>query len=263
MTEKTGIMRSRLIFSDGSKSQQKEPLMRVVLRFLPTAILIGLLGGQVEAGLMLKLSDTTDLASVTIVDNGIGDLSPDLGVVNFSGNVGEFNVNVSTGLSTPVLGSGLLPQMDLNSIDAKLTGSKADVLTIQLTDTGWGPTLTPTTLTQEVGGTKSGSIASVMFNTFVDPTNTSFGTGAGTIKGTTLTFSGSPYSGTNSFQYGPLSGLYSVTEVATISANAGSGSVSYDLAIAAVPEPSSLTLAGFGIVAGIGLVYRKRRRASV
>jgi LPXTG-motif cell wall-anchored protein len=237
--------------------------MRVMLRFLPTAILIGLLGGRAEAGLILKLSDTADLASVTIVDNGIGDLSSDLGVVTFAGKVGEFNVNVSTGLSSPVIGSGLFPQMDLNSIDAKPTGSKADVLTIQLTYTGWGPTLTPTTLTQEVGGTLSGSIASVKFNTFVDPTNTAFGTGAGTIKGTALTFSGSPYSGTNNLQYGPLSGLYSVTEVGTISAHVGSGSVSYDFALAPVPEPSSLTLAGFGILAGIGLVYRKRRRASV
>ena len=211
---------------------------------------------------MLKLSDSADLASVTIVDNGIGDLSPELGVVTFGGKVGEFQVNVSTGLSWPILGNGSLPQMDLNSIDAKVTGSKADVLTIQLTGTGWAPTSSPTTLTQEVGGTLSGSIFSVKFNTFIDPTNANFGTGAGTFHGTALTFSGSPYSGTNDLHYGPLSGLYSVTEVATISAHAGPGSVSYDFSVAAVPEPSSLTLAGFGILAGGGLVYRKRRRAA-
>ena len=83
--------------------------MRVVLRFLPAALLMGVLGGRAEAGLVLKLSDTADLASVTIVDNGLGDLSPDMGVVTFAGPLGEFHVNVSTGLSTPVLGSGLLP----------------------------------------------------------------------------------------------------------------------------------------------------------
>jgi hypothetical protein len=237
--------------------------MRVLSLCLPAAILIGVFGGRAEAGLILKLSDTADLASVTIVDNGLGDLSPDLGVVTFAGKVGEFKVNVSTGLSTPILGSGLLPQMDLNSVDAKITGSKADVLTIQLSETGWGHTLSPTTLAQEVGGTLSGSIFSVKFNTFVDPTNASFGTGAGTIHGTALAFSSSPYSGTDNFQYGAMSGLYSVTEVATISAHAGSGSVSYDFSVAAVPEPSSLTLAGFGILAGIGVVYRRSRRAAV
>src|SRR3954468_23837829 len=114
--------------------------MRMLLRFVPAVILVGVLGGRLEAGLILKLSDATDLASVTIMDNGAGDLSPELGVVTFAGKVGEFSVNVSTGVSRPVLGSGLLPQMDLNSFDAKLSGSKADVLTIQLTDTGWGST---------------------------------------------------------------------------------------------------------------------------
>jgi hypothetical protein len=118
-------------------------------------------------------------------------------------------------------------------------------------------------ITQEVGGTLSGSIFSVNFNTFVDPTNTGFGTGAGTTHGTALTFSSSPYSGTDNLQYGAMSSLYSVTEVATISAHAGSGSVSYDFSVAAVPEPSSLTLAGFGILAGIGAVYRRSRRAAV
>jgi LPXTG-motif cell wall-anchored protein len=235
--------------------------MRVILRFLPAAILIGILGGRVEAGLILSLSDTTDLALVTIADNGIGDLSPALGVVTFAGQVGEFKINVSTGLSWPVMGSGLLPQMDLNSIDAKLTGSAADVLTIKLTYTGWGPTNTPTTLVQEAGGTLTGSIASVKLNTFVDPANAEFGTGAGTIAGTAMTFTGSPYSGTNSFQYGALSDPYSVTEVATISANAGAGSLSYDCAVSAVPEPSSLTLAGLGILAGAGLAYRRKRKA--
>jgi hypothetical protein len=50
--------------------------MRVVLRFLPVALLMGVLGSRAEAGLMLRLSDTADLASVTIADNGLGDLSP-------------------------------------------------------------------------------------------------------------------------------------------------------------------------------------------
>src|SRR4051794_20215865 len=211
--------------------------MRVTVRLLAAVILIGAFGGRVDAGLILKLSDSADGASFTIIDNGVGDLSPDLGVVTFGGKVGEFSVNVSTGVSRPILGNGLLPQMDLNSFDAKLSGSKADVLTIQLTDTSWGPTIHPTTLTQEVGGTLSGSITSVVFNTFVDPTNANFGTGAGTTHGTALSFSSSPYSGTNNFQYGALAGPYSVTEVATIGAHAGSGSVSFDFALAPVPEP--------------------------
>ena len=237
--------------------------MRVMLRVMFAMVLLSLLGGQAEAGLILMLSDTADNASVTIVDNGIGDMSSDLGVVTFVGKIGEFSVNVSTGLSSPVIGSGLLPQLDLNSVDAKLTGSKADVLTIKLTDTGWAPTIHSTTLTQEVGGTLSGSIASVNFNTFVDPTNMAFGTGAGTSSGTALAFSSSPYSGSNNLQYGPMGGPYSLTEVAVLSAHAGAGNVSYDFAVAAVPEPSSLVMAGFAVLAGLGVVYRKTRRAPV
>src|SRR5207248_7473366 len=144
-----------------------------------------------------------------------------------------------------VLGTGTLPEMDLNSIDTKLTGSKADTLTIKLTSTGWAPTLTPGVLTLETGGTLSGSIKSVMFNTFIDPTNTAFGTGAGTLKGTALTFTTSFYSGASSVAHGALSQPYSVTQVLTIQAAAGGGNISYDYALTTVPEPSSLTLSAF------------------
>jgi hypothetical protein len=231
---------------------------------MPAAMLIGMLSGagRAEAGLALSLSDTADLASVTIHDNGPGDLNPTTGVLLFSGTVGEFAINVTTGESKPVLGNGSLPEMDLNSVNTKLSGSKADTLIIKLTDTDWSPTKTSTILTQSVGGTLNHSITSATFNTYIDPKNNEFGTGAGTIKGTALTFTSSAFSGMNDLTYGALSGPYSVTQVVTIVAGAGLGTVSYDFALTPVPEPSSLTLSGVAILAGLSLAYRRSRRKS-
>src|SRR4051812_33039175 len=152
--------------------------MRRIRRFVPTAVLIVALGqaGRAEAGVLLRLTDTADAVSVTIADNGVGDANPLVGAVTYIGAVGEFGLNVTTGISRPILGGGVLPDMDLNSVEVKFSGTKADTLTIMLTDTGWNPTLTPTLLTQEVGGTKAGSIGAVTFNSFIDPANGAFGT---------------------------------------------------------------------------------------
>jgi len=50
--------------------------------------------------------------------------------------------------------------------------------------------------------------------------------------------------------------------VANITARAGLGDVSFDFRLAPVPEPSSLTLAGFAILAGLGVAHRHRRRTA-
>jgi hypothetical protein len=229
-------------------------------RFWLAAILggVALLGATspARADFELMLSDTADGASVTIHDNGIGDLNPLAGVITFSGTVGEFAINVTTGESKPVLGSPTQAKMDLNSVDTKLIGSKADTLTIKLSDTDFGPTAAGT-LKQEVGGTFSGSVTSASFTSYKDPSNTDFGMGGTATP--TLTFTTSPFSGSSAASH-PAYTVYSMTQVATIVASGGAGNISFDLETTNfVPEPSSMALAGLGALCLIGYGLRRRK----
>lgn len=209
-----------------------------------------------RATMQLMLSDTTDSQSVTITDNGVGDLNPLLGVVTFSGTVGEFAINVTTGESKPILGSATQPMMDINSLDTKLIGSAADTLTIKLTDQNFGPTSGATTLLESIGGTFNQSIQSVSYQAFQDPGNALFGM---TNAGTLLSFSSSPFKGTGFLTYGAASN-YSLTQVVTIAAGAGVGTASFDAALDPTPEPATVTMAFIGLPLMGFMAYRSRRR---
>jgi hypothetical protein len=217
--------------------------------------------GRADAGFKMMLSDSLDGASVTIADNGPGDLNPAVGAITFSGTVGEFAINVSSGLSKPILGSPSVPDMTLSSLNTKLTGSAADTLTIKLTDTDFAPFFDAELLAMDAGGTLSGSITSVKLQAFVDPTNTEFGTLG---PGAQLTFSTSPFSGSSSVGVGPLTAPYSLTIVDTITAGAGAGSINFahDVEVIPIPEPASLTLLSLGALGLLGYGWRKRRQAA-
>lgn len=60
----------------------------------------------------LQLSDGT--TTITVTDQGIGDIDGNTGVIVFHGSIGAFNINVTTGITKPVLGSPTQPVLDLN-----------------------------------------------------------------------------------------------------------------------------------------------------
>ena len=64
-----------------------------------------------------------------------GDANALAGVLVFSGSIGDFNVNVTTGITRHLLGSSTDPVLDLNSID--VTVAAGGVLTIEFTETGF------------------------------------------------------------------------------------------------------------------------------
>src|SRR5262245_9232935 len=115
-------------------------MKRYMRIFVVTGLILGLgvLGrvAPADAVPQLRLSDGVTTVNAT----GSG------GVVTFSGSVGVFTVNVTTGISHNIV------SLDLNSIDFS-TGPGH--LTIQLTDTGF------TSLgagTMAIGGTSTGSV---------------------------------------------------------------------------------------------------------
>ncbi len=183
-----------------------------------------------------QLSLVSGVNSVTIVDVG------NVGTITFSGPLGNFVVNVTTGITKPILGSATAPQMDLNSVNvtSQLLGG---TIQIMFTDTDFiGPVAG--FFQAMIGGTTQGT---VVFNTYLDPGNVPFGTAIALTP--TATFTPGAFSGTfNSSSILPVLTTYSLTEVVTITQGAQSAT-SFDAHLSTVPEPSALLLLGTGLSA--------------
>ncbi len=139
-----------------------------------------------SATMQLRVSDGTPAGTIIIIDQGIDDADPTLGVVSYSGPVGsQWLITVNTGVTKPALGSAAQPDIDLNSYD--ISSESGGVLTVELTEseyTGSGPA------TANIGGNTTGTVS---VRTFVDYANTPFG--KGTLIANQGPFTGGVFSG--------------------------------------------------------------------
>ncbi len=200
----------------------------------------------------LQLSD--GVTTKTVSDEGLGDgLSGTAGAVMFSGSVGNFIVNVTTGLSKPLLGSATYPSLDLSSVNVSSIGG--GTLTIMLTDTDFLSS-TPFLIRSEIGGVASGNIS---YKSYFDASNAAFGTAnlLGNLGSYSGAFSGSSLD--NMTAIGP----YSLTLAATVT-HPGGGSwpqaTSFNATLR-VPEPGTVTLLGVGLLI-VGLYSWRKRGAA-
>jgi len=207
---------------------------------------------SVHAMPALKLSDGS--TTIMIVDEGPNDALPGIiGGVGYLGPVGVFNINVTTGFTTPLIGTPELPMLNLNSFGVSSSGS-GGTLTIMFTETGFGPIAAPVFETR-VGGTNRGTVS---FNTYVNNTNTAFGTE--TLIGSFGTNNAGAFSGSTSSIFSP-SDPFSMTAVATINHGSGNKASSFGLNINVVPEPisSALFIIGGAILGGRYYFKRKNK----
>jgi hypothetical protein len=238
--------------------------------FLPfAAVLVGaaVLGApsQAHADFLMRISDGVAADTLLIRDNtaaGVAttggtttnaDGNATLGVIVFSGSIGEWAIVVNTGMSTPVLTPP--GHMDLNFVATKLAGSAAQNLTIEITDQGF--TSSPLPMLASMGGTLSGSVSKVVFETGFSNSNTPF-TGAQTSQ----TFTISPFAGSAAML---VSGStpYSLTERVIITGGEGAGTTSADGELTVVPAPATLALALAGMpLVGFGAWVRRRKIAA-
>jgi hypothetical protein len=172
------------------------------------------------------------------------------GAASFNGVVGQWNINLTNGLSS---GPGI-SSMDLSSIDATATPN-ATSLVIELTDNGF--TTPNSAWTMEISAhTVSGS-GTAQFDAFTDA-NTLFDR---TIPiGTLGPFAAPPgfdHSGT--FSATPSTNPYELTEVVTLMAGPNGVQWSTDSSIRPAREPASLTLLGSALI-GLGWLTRRRRK---
>lgn len=188
-------------------------------------------GLAANAGLILTL-ETGDGASASASDDD-GD-----GLVLFNGALGSWLVNVTTGLTNPIIGSDSVDEIDLNSVNVS---GGTGTLTITLTRTGLERS--PSQWTANLGGTTSGTID---FATLLN------GVAISEYSASTAGFSDS--------DGGQIDELepYSLSLVATLN-HAGANQVSsFDYHVK-VPEPSTLALLGSGLLLA-GWAGRRRSR---
>lgn len=193
----------------------------------------------------LKLS--SGASSVDILDGSAGDANPLAGVVTFIGAVGNWTVNVSTGVN------GSTPLLDLNSVDS--TAGLPQVNPIQISFSDDGLSLTPSLVFAAGGTVNSHATPTVTFQAF---TGTSKFDTSNQI-GSTLTFHTAGYSGSTS---GPIGASdTSATIVATIDLGSstafGSGSFDSSLEKIETPEPASISMLG-GVLLILGGALRRR-----
>jgi hypothetical protein len=205
--------------------------------------------------------------TVSVPDNGSGDIDPTVGVITFTGPVGVYSTNITTGFSNEP-GDTFGGLLQISSLNAHNGSGGQATLTATLEDTSFTqPATTSLALGSSLGLTVLRSTAgdSLSFQSYADPSNTQGGTavttGVQSFTFPTVSTSTSFSDTATSVQF-TGSGPYSMKNVTSLTLSAlGQLNVSGTTTVSAtsgVPEPASLgmLLVGTGVLA-----LRRRRRA--
>ena len=214
-----------------------------MFKVLPLIVASGaILGPGAANALTIQLEDLSTHTIVTVLDGDSLDAwdpqgtGPEVdGVVQYSGSVDGWIINVTTGLSKPALRE---PQLDLNSVN--VSGGSGS-LRISVWDDGYS-TMAPGFI-GAIGGTTNGVV------------EVTYAVGGNTTD--VLSYGSGAFSGTADLN-GPNSDNYRMGVDAIIHHDDGTKVTSFDTTIQPVPIPAAAWLFGSAL-AGIITIGRRRK----
>jgi hypothetical protein len=230
---------------------------------LVTFALVTGLGRAHAAIFTLVLQDVTNSQTVTVTDNGAGDLNAVVGAISYVGPLGSspVSLNMTSGVSQPVLGTPYVAEMDLHSLNIEINSATQVVLNVLLSDVGFSivPSGTNTAILRtSIGGNISNG--TVEGWAYFDPSNTLFGMpGATSVHVGPFVPPPTGFVGESSLEVSYSGGDFSLTNVVQVVFAAGSGTASIDqFTTLETPEPASFLIWGLGL--GIAGALSSRRR---
>lgn len=193
----------------------------------------------------LIISDNNGNTTTLIGDNGAGDANPAVGAITFIGSVGNWTINVTTGLASPP-GPGhspSQPSIDLNSVN-QFAGGAGGTLTIVFTADNLGPI--SGILNHKTGGTQTG-LTSAQFIAGVNGTDV-----------THQTVTTSPFGVSQSGAVSTGTGA-TISITAVLTAGRGPALTSFDSEVTVPDAGMTLALLGSGLT---GLAFFARRKTA-
>jgi hypothetical protein len=224
--------------------------MRVnVWKFILPGVALGLalVGEPAYAVATLELNDNGTI--VTITDNGAGDNSATVGRINWDGTVGNFTLNLDSGITKPAAGTAVQPYMDLLVQNQTSPGSTGGTLIITFTEDGF--MLPNTGFQMNAGGTANVGVSGSYEAFYNDGTPHLIGS----IPIVSPAFSG------HVTGPGGATTPYALTQVLTINYSSGVLNFSGDFELHQTPEPATVALLGGALLVMFGALRRKIRRA--
>lgn len=222
---------------------------------------LALFGSKSDASLVLVIDDNSTAGyDAVVIDNQpagstssggnwtstIADSNMTLGGVVFNGSTNNFDINVSTGVSKPLVTNN---QIDLNSIVASY-GAGGGEIQMYVLDTDFVSNGLSNFRTQ-IGGTSSGVVGAI---SMVSPSNGDEESDFGPVA-ISPDFDDTPFSWMEDNQVTGLTTFGMAVGVQVGLENPGMAS--FDLNFQQVPEPATALI--WTTLAGVGLVIRRRR----
>jgi hypothetical protein len=225
--------------------------MKTLIKTLAVAAAIVGFTSAALAAPQLRISD--GITTITITDGGVGDSQGAAGQVVWIGSLGNWNLNVHTGSTFPVIGTLASPQMDI-TFNAT-SGGAGGTLTLSFSADGFGPTNSGTQA--HIGGTIAQG-GSVSYATFGGTNNSNFST----VNQLTSQGPFGPVAFSSDVSGGTINnaGPYSLTQRVTITHGAGTFQTTGDALLTTVPDSGmSVLLLGAGLTC-LGALGRWRKK---
>lgn len=226
---------------------------QILVRLASVIVCAVVVPAMANATLALKLDDGLGNA-VEVSDGGLNDVCAETNCVAFSGPLGSWNINVTTGVSKDASEPTLL---DLSTFNHHRAGTNSTLM-MRLSDNSF---LSPASGIQLAVGGTLGAGGLLQVAAYGSASNALFD--LSNQIGSTLTFSSGSYAGAFSGVTGGPAGWvdpYSLTILTTLTFGSAAGSASSDSALDPVPEPSTIALTG-AILVGLAAFGKRRLSA--